>query len=165
MLLRPRSIILQVLCSQVELVKLSRLLQAAIIFFIAISHLDIEFSVLKVICLILMIISSIAIFFSVFLTMASYCFFTIQALEVRNLFTDGGKHMAQYPMGIFRRGIMLFFTFIIPYAFVNYYPLLFFLGRSDNLFYCFSPLIVLLYLIPAFLIFRFGMKKYTSVGS
>lgn len=165
LLLRPRSIILQVLCSQVELVKLSRLLQAVIIFFIAISHLDIEFSVLKVICLILMIISSIAIFFSVFLTMASYCFFTVQALEVRNLFTDGGKHMAQYPMGIFRRGIMLFFTFIIPYAFVNYYPLLFFLGRSDNLFYCFSPLIVLLYLIPAFLIFRFGMKKYTSVGS
>ena len=68
--------------------------------------------------------------------------------------------MAQYPMGIFRRGIMLFFTFIIPYAFVNYYPLLFFLGRSDNLFYCFSPLIVLLYLIPAFLIFRFGMKNF-----
>lgn len=164
-LLRPRNVILQVLCSEMQLVKLSRLLQSIIIFFIAISHLEIKFSVLKVICLILMFISSITIFFSLFLTMASYCFFTVQALEIRNLFTDGGKHMAQYPMGIFRRGIMLFFTFIIPYAFVNYYPLLFFLGKNNNLFYCFSPLIVLLYLIPAFLIFRFGMKKYTSVGS
>lgn len=165
LLLRPRNIILQILCSQADLIKLSRLLQAVVIFFIALFHLNIEFNILKLICLVLMIISSIIIFFSIFLIMASYCFFTIQALEIRNLFTDGGKHLAQYPIGIFRKGVMLFFTFIIPYAFVNYYPLLFFLGRSDNLFYCFSPLIVLLYLVPAFLIFSYGMKKYTSVGS
>ena len=165
LLLRPRSIILQVLCSQVELVKLSRLLQAAIIFFIAISYLDIEFSVLKVICLILMIISSIAIFFSVFLTMASYCFFTIQALEVRNLFTDGGKHIAQYPMGIFKKGVLMFFTFIIPYSLVNYYPLLYFLDKSNNVFYAFCPIIVLLYVIPALLSFKIGISKYTSAGS
>ena len=164
LLLRPRSIILQVLCSQVELVKLSRLLQAAIIFFIAISYLDIEFSVLKVICLILMIISSIAIFFSVFLTMASYCFFTIQALEVRNLFTDGGKHMAQYPIGVFNKGFIIFFTIIIPYAFVNYYPLLYVLGKSNNIFYMLSPLIVFIYLIPCFIIFNIGSKRYQSVG-
>lgn len=165
LLLRPRNIILQVLCSQADLIKLSRLLQAVIIFFMALSHLDIEFNLLKVVCLVLMVISSIAIFFSIFLIMASYCFFTVQALEIRNLFTDGGKHLAQYPIGIFSKGVMLFFTFVIPYAFVNYYPLLFFLGRCDNLFYCFSPLIVLLYLVPAFLIFNYGMKKYTSVGS
>lgn len=164
LLLRPRNIILQILCSQADLIKVSRIVQAIIVFFIAISHLEINFSILRIVCLLLMLISSITIFFCIFLTMASYCFFTVQALEIRNLFTDGGKHLAQYPIGIFRRGIMIFFTFVIPYAFVNYYPLLFFLGRSDNLFYCFSPLIVLLYLIPAFLTFKFGMKKYTSVG-
>lgn len=165
LLLRPKNVILQVLCNDADFVKLSRLIQSLVVMVIALINLNVKWSIIKVITLVLMMSSAIAIFFGIFLLAASYCFITVQGLEVRNVFTDGGKHMAQYPMGIFRRGIMLFFTFIIPYAFVNYYPLLFFLGRSDNLFYCFSPLIVLLYLIPAFLIFRFGMKKYTSVGS
>ena len=45
--------------------------------------------------------------------MAAYCFVTIKGLEVRNVFTNGGKHMAQYPVGIFRKGIVIIFTFII----------------------------------------------------
>ena len=49
--------------------------------------------------------------------MAAYCFVTIKGLEVRNVFTDGGKHMAQYPIGIFRKGIVIIFTFIIPIIF------------------------------------------------
>ena len=97
--------------------------------------------------------------------MASYCFITVQALEIRNLFTDGGKNIAKYPMGIYKKGILLFFTFIIPYAFVNYYPLLYLLGKSTKVIYAFSPLIVLLYLIPAFISFKVGINKYTSAGS
>ena len=96
---------------------------------------------------------------------ASYCFFTVQGLEVRNVFTDGGKHMAQYPIGVFSKGFVYFFTFIIPYAFVNYYPLLFFLGRKSSILYAFSPLLVFLYLIPSIVTFYLGMKRYSSVGS
>ncbi len=165
LLLRPKNIILQVLCSNSDFVKISRLIQSLIIMGIALVHLNIEWSILKVITLILMIISSCVIFFGIFVVSAAYCFFTVQGLEVRNVFTDGGKHMAQYPIGVFRKGFLYFFTFIIPYAFVNYYPLLFFIGKKDNVLYAFSPLIVLLYLIPCILIFYFGMKRYTSVGS
>ena len=73
-----------------------------------------------------MIISSILIFLSIFILAAAYCFITVKGLEVRNVFTDGGKHMAQYPIGIFRKGFIFFFTYIIPFGFVNYYPLLYF---------------------------------------
>ena len=165
LILRPRSIILQVLCSDSDFVKSSRLIQAIIVLVVALSHLSISWSVLKVITLILMMFSACVIFFGIFLAAASYCFFTVQGLEVRNVFTDGGKHMAQYPIGVFSKGFVFFFTFIIPYAFVNYYPLLFFLGKSDNIFYAFCPLLVILYLIPSMLLFRFGMKRYSSVGS
>ena len=165
LLLRPKSIIIQVLYNESDFVKISRLFHSLIILVIALTHLNIEWSIMKVICLILMMISAILVFFSIFLLAASYCFITVQGLEVRNVFTDGGKHMAQYPIGVFRKGFLYFFTFIIPYAFVNYYPLLFFIGKKDNVLYAFSPLIVLLYLIPCILIFYFGMKRYTSVGS
>lgn len=164
-LLRPRNILLSVLCSNINFVKISRILQSIIVFIIAISNLDINWNITKIICLVLMFISSIIVFFSIFLLMASYCFLTVQALEVRNIFTDGGKNIAKYPMGIYKKGVLLFFTYIIPFALVNYYPLLYLLGKSNNIFYAYSPLIVLLYLIPAFLSFKWGIKKYTSTGS
>ena len=112
-----------------------------------------------------MLISSIVIFLGLFILAASYCFITVKGLEVRNIFTDGFKHMAQYPIGIFKKGFVLFLTYIIPFGFVNYYPLLYFLGRTDNKLLSISPLMTIVYLIPIILIFNRGVKKYTSTGS
>lgn len=165
LLLRPKNIIIQVLCSQSDFIKVSRLIQALIILAISLINLDVGWSICKVLCLIFMIISSCIIFFSIFLLAASYCFITVQGLEVRNVFTDGGKHMAQYPIGVFKKGFVLFFTFIIPYGFVNYYPLLYFVGKSDNILFMLSPLLLIFYLIPCIIIFYLGVRKYSSVGS
>ena len=165
LLLRPKSIILQVLCSDSDFVKTARIIQAIIVLIIAIMNLSIHWNIMKVITLILMLISACVIFFGIFLVAASYCFYTVQGLEVRNVFTDGGKHMAQYPIGVFQREFVLFFTFVIPYAFVNYYPLLFLLGKNDNYLYGISPLLVFFYLIPCICMFYLGMKRYSSVGS
>ena len=165
LLLRPKNLILQVLCSDGDFVKVSRLIQAIIVLVIALINLKVEITFLKVICLILMLMASCVIFFGIFLLAASYCFMTVQGLEVRNVFTDGGKHMAQYPIGVFKKGFVFFFTFIIPYAFVNYYPLLYFIGRNDNILYAFSPIVVFLYLIPCFIVFYMGVKKYEGSGS
>lgn len=164
-LLRPQSILIQSIASEIDFVKISRIIQAIVILFISLINLNINFNILKVITLILMLLSSIFIFFSIFLIMASYCFITVQGLEVRNLFTDGGKHVAQYPIGIFNKYFRFIFTYLIPYACINYYPLLYLVGKSNNKLYCFTPLLVLLYLIPSLYLFKKGIKKYTSAGS
>ena len=165
LLVRPKNILLQVLSTDFDLIKIARVLQAIVILIIAIIKLKLKFNILKIITLILMLLSSIIIFFSIFLLMASYCFITVQGLEVKNLFTDGGKHIAQYPISIYNKHFIFIFTFLIPYAFVNYYPLLYLIGKSNNKLLILSPLIVFLYLIPAILSFKWGIKKYTSVGS
>ena len=165
LLLRPRSVLFQVMCSEMDFIKLSRLIQAIIIFIIAINKLNIAFNFINVLIIILMFISSIILFFGLFLLMASYCFITVNGLEVKNVLTDGGKNMAQYPIGIFKKGFIFIFSFIIPYASVNYYPLLYLLGRTDNILYLLSPLLTIVYLIPCFLAFKIGLKHYSSTGS
>ena len=165
LLLRPVNILFQVMCNEVDLVKVSRIIQSLIILIIALVNLNIVLTPSKILLLILMLVSSIVIFFGIFVLMASYCFLTVQALEVKNLFTDGGKHIAQYPIGIFNKSFIFIFTFIIPYAFINYYPLLYFLDKSDNILYYFSPLLVFIYLIPCLYSFKLGLKRYSSTGS
>ena len=164
-LVRPRGILFQALSAQIDLIKSLKIIQAIIILIISLINLDIVWNISKVIVLILCILSSILIFFGIFILTASYCFVTVQGLEVKNLFTDGGKHMAQYPIGIYRKGIVFVFTFIIPYAFINYYPLLYFLDKSNNTLYMFSPLLVLIFLVPCLLSFKIGLKHYSSTGS
>lgn len=165
LLVRPRGVLYQVICSEMDFVKVARIIQSLIIFFIAISHLNIEWNIINILLIIAMFLSSIILFFGIFLLMASYCFITIHGLEVRNLLTDGGKQMAQYPIGIFRKGFIFIFTFIIPYASVNYYPLLYLLGKSNNTLHLLSPLLIVVYLIPCFLSFKIGLKHYSSTGS
>lgn len=164
LLLRPRNILLQVFAEEISFVKISRLLQALVVLIITLFKIDVEWNTLKIITLLFMIISSIIIFLGIFILAASYCFLTIKGLEVRNVFTDGGKHMAQYPIGIFKKGFVFIFTFIIPYGFVNYYPLLYILGKSSNNLLVVSPLITLIYLIPCIWVFYRGIRKYSSTG-
>lgn len=164
LLLRPRNIMLQVFTEEMSLVRFARLLQALIILIISLIKINVDWDIYKIITIIFMIISSVVIFLGIFILSASYCFITVKGLEIRNVFTDGGKHMAQYPIGIFKKGFRFIFTFIIPYGFVNYYPLLYILGKKNNRLLMFSPLITLIYLIPCIILFYKGIKKYSSTG-
>lgn len=164
-LVRPKNILLQVTCSEIDLVKIFKALQALVIIAIAVVKLKIKWDIFKIITLVLMLFSSILIFYGIFVITASYCFITVEGLEVRNVFTNGGKYLAQYPISIYKKGIVYFFTFIIPYGFINYYPLLYFLGRSNNLLFMLSPLVTVLFILFAVVIFNKGLKRYTSTGS
>lgn len=164
-LTRPRNIYLQILGGDIDYSRSTRTIQSIIILFIAIVNLDIIWSFDKVLTLIFMLISSCIIFFNIFLLGAAFCFVTIQGIEVKNVFTDGGREMAQYPMDIYKKGFRLFFTYIIPFSLINYYPLHYIIGKSDNKIFIFLPLLVFLYTPVCVLIFNKAMKKYTSVGS
>lgn len=165
LLTRPRNIFLQIFGEQIHYGKVIKLLQAIIVLIIALLSLNINYDIYKILTIIFMIISSVLIFLSVFILAAAYCFITIKGLEIRNILTDGSKHMAQYPIGIFKKGIIIFLTCILPFGFVNYYPLLYLLGRTTNKLYVISPLITLIYLLISIIVFKKGMRRYTSSGS
>lgn len=112
-----------------------------------------------------MLLGGIAVFSSLFVVYAALCFFTIEGLEFMNIFTDGGREFGTYPLSIYGKEILKFFTFVVPLALFQYFPLLYLLGRTDNLLYMFAPLFSLLFSLPAYLLWRLGVKRYTSTGS
>lgn len=164
-LTRPRNEVLQVLGTKIELTRIGKLVQALIIFIYSISTCGVHFSPDKILTLILMITGGTFLFFGLFMISAVICFFTIESLEVINIFTDGGRELAQYPLDIYKTSVLRFFTFVIPLAFVNYYPLLYIIGRSRNPIYILSPLIACLFVIPSYALWRFGVRHYTGTGS
>lgn len=164
-LVRPRNPIFQILASRIELTRLGRLLQAILVLCYAIPTSGVIWSWDKILTLVLMIACGVVVFAGLFIVYAALSFFTIEGLEFMNIFTDGGREFGQYPFSIYGKRILQFFTFIIPLALFQYYPLLYLLGKTDRISYMFLPLAGLLFLLPCLLFWRIGLRHYRSTGS
>jgi len=166
-LVRPRSLVLQVLGSKFEFTRIGRFAQSLIVFIWALMNLSIQWTALKAILLILMIISGFFVFCGIYILAATLCFWTIQGLELTNIFTDGGREMSQYPLGIYKKWLRDFFTYVIPFGCVNYYPMMYLLDKntSNTLLHILSPLLGILFIIPCLWIWFFGVLHYKSTGS
>ena len=164
-LVRPRSIIFQVLAQKMDFSRCGRLFQAVLVFCYAIPKSGIAWTPDKILTLCLMISCGCLIFFGLFLVYAAFSFFTIEGLEFMNIFTDGGREFGCYPFSVYGKTILRFLTFVIPLALFQYYPLLYLLDREKGTIFMFAPLFGLLFLLPCFIFFRIGLQRYKSTGS
>jgi len=164
-LVRPRSTILQIFGSKFEFTRIGRLSQSLLVLVIALSHLDINWTFDKGLTFLLMITSGLFVFTGIYILGATLCFWTVEGIEVINVFTDGGREMAQYPLGIYKDWVKKFFTYIIPFGVVNYYPLMFILDKSTTTWYQWTPIYGILFILPCLAIWNFGVKHYKSTGS
>jgi len=164
-LLRPRSAVLQVLGDKFELTRIGRLLQGTVMFVYGLCRSGIEWNGAKAATVVFMLTGGTVLFSGLFMIYAALCFFTLEGLEFMNVFTDGAREYGKYPIGIYGKRMLVFSTFIVPYALVQYYPLLYLLGRRTQVWYVFLPLLACLFLIPSYGLWRFGMRHYQSAGS
>lgn len=164
MLIRPRNIYVQVFGSNIELTKLSRVFGSLVLFIIAISNID-GITWYGVLYLFFLLVGSSMIYAALFIFSACFCFKTVEGLEFMNIFTDGSREFGQYPMGLFRREVILVFTFLIPLACVNYYPISYILGKSNNIWYLMSPLMTVILFIMSIITFNRCIKHYEGTGS
>lgn len=165
LLLRPRNIVLQVCGYKIEPMKLGRVIFGLGLIIFACINLSIEWTILKALIVLEMVVSGIITFFAVYLFTSSITIFTVNHAEFINIFTDGGRELCYYPLDIFKKFITKLFTFVIPFASFNYMPLRYLLGFSDatvwNLIY---PLISIVFLIIGYITFNLCMRKYKSCG-
>lgn len=164
-LVRPQNEILQVLGSKFELTRIGRMLQAIVMFVYAVMHCSVDWNITKIITVIFMLVGGTAVFFGLFLIYAALCFFTLEGLEFMNIFTDGAREYGKYPIGVYGEKVLLFTTFLIPYALVQYYPLLYILERRSEWWYVVLPLAAIWFLLPCYGLWRFGVRHYKSSGS
>ncbi|MCL2322202.1 MAG: ABC-2 family transporter protein [Oscillospiraceae bacterium] len=164
-LVRPQGAVFQVLASRMDLSRLGITVQSIIILCWAVPNSGVNWTWDKISTLCLMIICGSVIFSCLFLIQASFAFFTTEGLEFMNALTYGGREHGRYPFSIYGRGVLSFLTYVIPLALFQYYPLLYLIGRASSMWYMFTPVLGLLFLIPSYAFFRFGLSRYKSTGS
>ncbi|MDX6293089.1 MAG: viologen exporter family transport system permease protein [Kribbellaceae bacterium] len=169
-LVRPVPALLQAAADNFALRRIGRPLQAGFVLVLGLRTLDLDWTVAKGIVLVLSVVTGSVIFGAIFVLGAAFQFVSIDAAEVTNSFTYGGQQLTQYPLPVFGREIVRAVTFVVPLAFVNYYPVLFVLGKPAPLglpswIGLLAPAVAVVMTALASLAWRGGLRRYRSTGS
>jgi ABC-2 type transport system permease protein len=169
-LLRPVSTLLQVMSSDLALRRLGRVLQATGVLVYAIVVADIHWTPVRVLLLPIGAACGAVIFGATFVLGACLTFWTVGSGEVSSAFTYGGNTMTSYPLNIFGPWLRRALAFVIPLAFVTYFPGLYLLDKPDPLgfpmaFQLLAPVVALAFAAITGLLWRTSVRHYRSTGS
>jgi len=170
LLLRPRSTPLQVAGSEVQILRVGRLLQGLAVLVWGSLTLDVAWSVPKVLLCVGAVVCGACLFVGLFVLQATLAFWTTETLEIVNTVTYGGVETAQHPLTIYRPWFRRIFIYLVPLGAVSYFPAVAILERPDPLgfppaFHWCAPLIGFLFLLATLRVWGFGVRHYRSTGS
>jgi ABC-2 type transport system permease protein len=167
LIVRPRSIMLQVASSNFEITKIGRVLISIILLIIGITNINVDWNISNIFILTEMIFGGIIIFTGIIIIKAAFSFWTIEGIEIMNILSEGGKKLSQYPINIYDEWFKFIFTYIIPFGLINYFPLVYLLDKTKTtpIIYAFTPFFAIFFIFPCLLFWKIGMKRYASTGS
>jgi ABC-2 type transport system permease protein len=168
-LVRPLPSLLQVVASDFSLRRLGKLAQGIGVLAVALVAVDVDWTPGRVLMIPLAIASGTLIYSGVWIALATIAFWIVDAIELVNAFTYGGNFLSGYPITIFGRWLRNLVLFVIPIAFVSYFPALYVLDRPDDLglpeaLRYLSPVVAVVTAIVALLVWENAVRHYRSAG-
>ena len=168
-LTRPVNPFLYFVCTKVSAGYTSNYIIGIIILCICFLKLEINLTFVKFIWLIIVILGASLIQAAGFILTALPAFWIIKSDGVQMMFYKNMTQFLQYPIGIYDKWIQILLTFILPYAFINYYPAQFFLAKGENLFFSgfqyLTPIVGVSLFGLSYQIWKKGLDAYQSTGS
>lgn len=169
-LVRPVNSLFYYVCRGVSAGYTSNYAISVIIMVICFINLNIHLSPIKILMLILVIIGASLIQGAAFLITTIPAFWLIENRQLMSLFYGNLTRFLQYPITIYHKGIQILLTFILPYAFINFYPAQYFLNKNDfsmfhPIFQYLTPVVGVVTFAVAYWFWHFGINHYKSTGS
>jgi len=169
-LLRPFGLISQIIVHNVDYPAfIGHGSIGVILFFRTANAVGIQWNLHNIIYCILALAGGTLIQISLMIIASSFSFLTINATNLRNLIFFNSRRFVGYPISFYPALIQKFLIFIIPFAFVNYFPAVFLLDKQEELvyggFFYLTPVVGLIFLGLSICFWKYGLKKYVSTGS
>ncbi|MEO5745399.1 MAG: ABC-2 family transporter protein, partial [Terracoccus sp.] len=155
--------------SDLSLRRIGRLSVALVALTVALTTADVAWSPAVVALLVLTVASGTAIFSALFTAAGGLQFFLVDGAQFTNSLTYGGAYSAQQSQQVFPGPLRIFWTFVIPTAFVAYLPAVTILDLPGDrlapswLAWC-TPLAAVLAWTVAGLCWRAGTRHYQGAG-
>ena len=168
-LLRPRGILTQVLCSAADPRRITCIAVGVVSLVLGSNLSKIAWTLPKVLLFIEAIFFSFWLILGLSMVEAILCIHSVKSVELANTLTYGGRSACEYPSDIYPRPLRVLFTVIAPFALVMHVPASAILDKpllGWPLWTAFvTPLSGLVLFGIMYLLFRKALRFYRSTGS
>ena len=169
LLLRPRGVLTQVLCSAIDPRRVACIAVGTAALILGSKMAGVEWTLLKALALSESILLGVMLVLGLFLIEAVLCIHSVKSVELTNALTYGGRSACQYPIDIFPRPLRVLFTVVAPFALTLHVPAAYILGKPLYGWPAWTAFVTPLAGAAAFWIlyavFQKAMKFYRSTGS
>jgi ABC-2 type transport system permease protein len=164
-LLRPVSTLGQVLCESFNISGLNEIFMGLAVMAYSAAKMQLQWELVDVLAVLILGPAASLVYSGVFLGITSVSFWHEDRMglapPVYNMI-----RFARYPITIFGASVRFFLTFILPFAWVAFYPATWFLGSPQfSRLALFTPLVGIVVFGGAVFIWRAGSRNYSSTGS
>ncbi len=164
-LLRPVDTLAQVIFESFNVSGLNEILLGIVVMAYAGMKLGLDFGVQEILTLAILAPSASLVYMGVFLAITSVSFWHEDRMglapPVYNII-----RFSRYPITIYSLPVRIFLTFVLPFAWVAFYPATWFIGSPEFSRWAFmTPVVGGLVFGGAVLIWRRGVANYASTGS
>jgi ABC-2 type transport system permease protein len=166
LLLRPRTLFVQVAGSYFHIHRLSRVLAGLAVIIWSLLRQGIVLNSAKVLILLLALAGGALMYCGVFVFSSGIAIFTVKALDWIYIFTNASYQVARCPVDYMPRLLYRVFSFFLPMLLISYYPASAACGWGES---AWKGLLALpagcLFLLFSLLVWRIGVRHYKSTGS
>jgi len=164
LMIQPMSILFNLIARSSYLAAISGFFLGVAIIVVSLINLPIVIGLSEILLIIAFVLMGGLMFGGIMLISTVPSFYIVDGLDVIwsvYMFYQ----LALYPIGIYGTLIKGLVTFIIPFAFVSYYPVAFLLGKTGGFMAMFAPIMLALVWFVGIQLWKKGVHDYGSTGS
>jgi len=164
-LLRPVGTLAQVIFESFNVSGLNEIILGIVVMTYAGMKLGLDFGVQEILAMAILAPSASLVYMGVFLAITSVSFWHEDRMglapPVYNII-----RFSRYPITIYSLPVRIFLTFVLPFAWVAFFPATWFLGSEEfGRLALLTPLVGLVVFGGAIMIWQRGVRNYASTGS
>jgi ABC-2 type transport system permease protein len=171
LMLRPRGLLFQVIASNADwFAAIGQGGLGIVLFIISAGRVHVRWNAVTIPYYAASVVGGVLIQGAVFLFFAALCFHLAKTSNIRSLFYWNARKFSGYPVSIFPKVIQFFMIYVMPFAFVNFFPAQFLLRKPDMaqypaIYLYLAPFIGIAMYALSYAFWRYSLKRYKSTGN
>lgn len=170
-ILRPRGLLFQLIfCNADWFAAIGHGGLGILLFVISAGKVGVVWNAPTILYYLLAIVGGVLIQGAIFLFLATLNIYLLETNSLKELFYWNMRKFAGYPISIFHKSIQLLMIYVVPFAFVNYFPAQYLLRKADmaqypEIFMYLTPAVGLGMYLATYGFWRFSIRYYKSSGN
>lgn len=170
-ILRPRGLLFQLIFANADwFAAVGHGGLGLVLFVVSAGRVGVIWNLKTVVYYLLAVAGGVLIQGAVFLFLATLNIYLLETGSLKELLYYNMRKFAGYPISIFHKAVQFILIYVMPFAFVNYFPAQYLLHKEDmagypRAFLYLTPAVGVGMYLLAYLFWRFSVRYYKSSGN